>query len=496
MGRTIPIALVAILSTLAWTGPAGVSLGRSAAAHASMRAPTRALSAPRIRTGPRDVRCPRGSIKLRPGRRLQSVIDANPEGTKFCLRAGTYRLGGPLLPKAHDVFVGRKGAVLKGSKVVSEWTKRGGYWVATEQRQENEVVLGVPCRPGIECNRPEGLFIGAKPLLQVSSLSSVTRGKFFFDYADDTIYMVDDPRGRRVEASVAGGAFRSTHHYAPGVVIRNLVIERFANPSRTGAIYSSVSPGWVIVDNEIRLNHGAGINHFSRTKIRNNRIHHNGQLGLSGYKAVDAIVEHNEIAWNAIGGFAGWEAGGAKYVATRALVLRGNYVHHNRHHGLWTDTDNVGTHYLRNTIVRNRGSGIFHEASYRAIIRANYIALNGVDGIFISSSSGVEVEENTVVRNHGWGIHLFVDGARSYDLADNLIHDNLIRMRDDTLNGLSTINTADPVSYSTSKGNRFRNNAYVVPVLGVPHWFWAERLMTWKQWKTAGQDTNGTVRRA
>jgi parallel beta-helix repeat protein len=356
-------------------------------------------------------------------------------------------------------------------------------------------VPGVPCRTGIECNRPEGLFIGGKPLVQVTSLSRVRRGRFFFDYPSDRIYMANDPRGRRVEASVGDGAFRSTHHFARGVVIKNLVIERFANPSRTGAIYTSVSPGWVIVRNEIALNHGAGINHFSRARIRNNDIHHNGQLGLSGYRVVNAVVARNEIARNAIGGFAGWEAGGAKYVGTRDLTLGGNYVHDNRHHGLWTDTDNVGTVFAGNRIVRNKGSGIFHEASYDAIIRNNQIVRNGADGILISSSSGVEAFGNTLAWNRGWGIHLFIDGAQGYDLADNLIHGNLIKMRDETHNGITTMSTADPGVYSSSKNNRFRKNAYVVPRLSATYWFWGERFRTWKQWRAAGQDRNGTIRK-
>ena len=100
-----------------------------------------------------------------------------------------------------------------------------------------------------------------------------------------------------------------------------------------------------------------------------------------------------------------------------------------------------------------------------------------------------------MVRNHGWGIHLFVDGSRGYDLSDNFIHDNLISLRDDTINGLSTSNAADPVAYSTSKGNRFRHNVYVVPRRAVPRWFWAERFMTWRQWRAAGQDRTGLIRR-
>jgi parallel beta-helix repeat protein len=448
----------------------------------------------RPKVGPRPgIKCPSGSIRLRPGRDLQAAINAKSEGTTFCFKEGTYRLRTPLLPKSHDVFVGEYGAVLRGSKVIRKWRKEGRFWVATGQTQENEVVPGVTCQAGIECNRPEGVFINDRPLLQVTSLEAVGRGSFFFDYANDKIYMANDPKRRKVEVSVAAGAFRSTAHYAEGVVIKNLVIEKFANPSRTGAIYDSVSPGWVVANSEVALNHGVGIAHYNGATIRKNDIHHNGQLGLSGYQSVGALVQGNEIAWNAIGGFAGWEAGGAKYGVTVDLTVRNNYVHHNQHHGLWTNFDNVQTVYENNTVVANKGSGIMHEEAFDCIIRGNYLARNGVHGIFISSSSDVDAYGNTLEANGFAGVQLFIDGATGYDLANNHIHDNLFKMREGTYNGLTTTRVSDPVPYLTSKSNRFQSNSYLVPNVSGRYWTWGSSLKTWSEWQAAGQDTTGSV---
>ena len=247
---TLATTVVITLCTSASAGsirPSARSHQLSAVARSSVRAPARCGPRNcRPVVGPRrKITCPPRSVKLRPGRRLQAVINAHPEGTSFCLGAGTYRLKRPLLPKSGNRFVGRYGAVLRGSKTVSEWTKRGANWVATGQKQENEVIGGVPCLAGIECNRPEGLFIGNKVLRQVATLPAVGPGRFFFDYTSDTIYMKNDPRGKRVEASVATRAFEATDHFARKVVIKNLIIDRFANPSRTGVIYNSNSPAWV-----------------------------------------------------------------------------------------------------------------------------------------------------------------------------------------------------------------------------------------------------------
>jgi parallel beta-helix repeat protein len=377
--------------------------------------------------------------------------------------------------------------------VVKRWTRKGGLWVATGQTQENEVVPGVPCDAGIECNRPEGVFVNDRPLLQVSDLSAVGKGKFYFDYATDRIFMANDPRGRVVEASVGTGAFRSTHHLAESVVIRNLVIEKFANPSRTGAIWDSVSPGWVVANSEVALNHGGGISHYNSARILGNFIHHNGQLGLGGFRSAGAVVRRNEIAWNAIGGFAGWEAGGAKYNETTSLTVSKNFVHHNKHHGLWTNGDNTATIFEWNTIVSNTGHGIFHEEAFDAVIRNNYIARNGVHGIFISSSSNVEAFGNRLVSNATTGVQLFIDGATGYDLANNLIHDNVFRMKAGTYNGLHTARVSDPTIYWTSKDNQFQGNAYYVPDVGARYWYWDGGLKTWSEWQAAGQDGAGKV---
>jgi parallel beta-helix repeat protein len=492
----ITLLLIAVLPSAAGAGsadlvesqPAGVV--RAGIQWPTMCGPTNCIP----NAGPRrGTPCPPDAIRLRPRSRLQAAIDARPEGTTFCLEKGTYRLRRPLLPKSGNVFVGRFGTVLTGSKVVTHWRRRSGYWVANQQTQQGAIVAGVGCTVGDVCNRPESVFIDGKQLTQVARLSAVRPGRFYFDYASDRIYVRGDPRGRQVEASVASAAFRATDHYARDVVIENLRLRRFANPSRTGVIYNSNSPGWVVAYTEISANHGVGIILADGARIHHNEIHHNGQLALGGYRSEDVVVEANEMFANGRGGFTGWEAGAVKYVSTSDVLLRGNYVHHNRYHGLWMDTDTVRTRYIANTVVANKGSGIFHEVSFGAIIRGNYVARNRSDGIFISSSSGADIFENRVVGNVPWGIHLFIDGASGYDLANNDIHDNVVRLRSATYVGLSTMNVSHASPYSTSKGNRFGNNSYHVPLLREPYWIWDGGNISWREWRAAGQDVAGTI---
>ena len=91
----------------------------------------------------------------------------------------------------------------------------------------------------------------------------------------------------------------------------------------------------------MRYNKYAGIKLGHKMKVLNNYVHHNGQIGISGF-GDSVLVENNEIAFNNYQkNFAfGTVLGGVKFVNTRWLVVRRNYVHDNEGNGLWTDIDN------------------------------------------------------------------------------------------------------------------------------------------------------------
>ena len=97
--------------------------------------------------------------------------------------------------------------------------------------------------------------------------------------------------------------------------------------------------------------------------------------------AAVTLVQGNEIAYNNYlkGVSYGWEAGGTKFVKTRGLIVRSNYVHHNWGTGLWTDIDNINTLVEGNRVIGNANQGIFHEISYAAVIRNNTVQGNGFD---------------------------------------------------------------------------------------------------------------------
>jgi hypothetical protein len=392
---------------------------------------------------------------------------------------------------------------VSGAKEISgRFVRSGRYWVASGQGQRNPKVYGV-CNPGFRlCGLANDVFVDDKPLRRVGSLAGLKPGTFFFDYRAKKIYLADDPRRHRVEAAVATRAFRGYRTEATKVTIRGLLIEKFANEAGAGAI--NANEGWVIENNEVRLNHGIGIQ--GGRVIRNNYVHHNGELGLSLYGERGVLVEGNKIAFNNYAGYGtSWEAGGAKFMRTIGLMVRWNYVHDNLGIGIGSDNDNVNTVYAHNRVEDNAGTGIVIETSYATLVRDNTIRRNGFGsafkgglagaGIYVNTSQDVEIRGNTVDRNRqGIGIFSTNRGRGPhgrYVTKNDYVHDNKVVLLDGAGTGLTSYLLAD----YTSNNNRFRQNRYTLCGTGyfaVSNGPGAYKYTNAKGWIAAGNDTTGT----
>jgi parallel beta-helix repeat protein len=255
--------------------------------------------------------------------------------------------------------------------------------------------------------------------------------------------------------------------------------------------------GWVVQDNEVRSNHGSGIACSNYARVLRNNVHHQGQIGIS---EGCGLVEGNEIAYNNTVGYnAAWEAGGTKWAFTDSLVVRGNFTHHNHGPGFWTDINNVNVIYEQNRVEDNDGPGIFHEISYKAVIRNNTVRRNGAArqpwvegaGILVWSSRDVEIYGNTVEDNWGGGIYgVNTDRGTGtlgvYEMRNFWVHDNTITMSRG-VNGLEGDGTAP---LFTTFNNHWDRNIYHVTGVALPfNWLGPK---TWAQWQAAGNDKNGT----
>jgi hypothetical protein len=442
---------------------------------------------------------PSGAVRINPGTSIQNVVNQHGGGATFLLAAGVHREQ-QVKPKSGQTFIGESGAVMSGARLLSGWQRDGNRWFVGGQtqagRQHGDCVGDSP-----RCAYPEELFINDVRVKHVAGRDQVGPGTWFFDYGADRIYIGDDPSGKRVETSVAEKAF---YGQVNDVTITGLVIEKYAGPAQVGAIDTRDNPSgntnganWFIANNEVRNNHGVGIKSTDGSRVVGNYVHHNGQLGLGG-DGPNMVIENNEISYNNAAGYAyGWEGGGTKWSKSADLIVRNNYSHHNVGPGLWTDIDNIRTLYEGNRVTDNVGIGIFHEISYDAVIRNNYIAGNGYGhsawlwgaGIVVAASPNVEIYGNEVINNADGiaGIQQNrSDAPSSYgpqQVKNLYVHDNKITMSEGQTGLVQDIGDN---GVFTNRNNRFVNNQYVLSG-GGRYFEWNNGSRTLSEWNSFGQ---------
>lgn len=445
-------------------------------------------------------------VAIQPTDNIQAKIDANAAGTTFCFAPGVYRLNSFITPKAGNILIGSGGTVLNGSRQISSFGRSGSWWTITGQTQEfvpftssNDSNFNCQNSTYTGCHLLEAVFRDDVPLFQVTSLSQLGPGKFYFDNAADTVYLGDDPTGRKIEVAVAPGAIRGPQQ---NVTVRGFIVEKFGASKSPVWMQAAVQPdvGWTVENNEIRLNSLAGAAIPEKGTLRNNNIHHNGQYGFIGGPADTSLIENNEIAHNNTAGHGeNWDAGGSKIIRSKNITLRGNYVHDNKGPGLWADWENYNVIYENNRVENNTGIGIFHEANALGIIRNNTLKNNasnmigksiywGAD-IYLHDSKDTEIYGNTIVTNSNpIGLSDADRGSTIYgvlEVRNVYVHDNTITIRAGQQMGL----VGRPTAFSAN--NRFQNNTYYIPDLNGSYWVWQD-LKAKSQWQAIGHDTAGT----
>lgn len=439
------------------------------------------------------------TVYLNIGDDFQNAVNAKPGATVFKIKAGIHRLQ-DVTPKSNNVFVGEDGAIMSGARLLTNWVQEGGYWVHGGQNQS--ISGGGECADGYpRCTYPEDLYMDNKIMKHVASQGEVTSGTFFFDYAGDRIYIKDNPAGHTMEVCTARRAFGGS---ATNVLIKNLIVEKYAIPGQKGAIGDNREhKGWTIESCEVRYNHAVGIAISDRSIVRDCYMHHNGQMGICA-KGIGGLIEENEISYNNTAGYKwGWEAGGSKFAYCESLTVRNNYVHHNFGPGLWTDIDNYHTLYEGNVVDSNQSMGIFHEISWDAIIRCNIVRNNSYaqhnwlygGQILLSASQNCEVYNNTLVVNardgHGLTIINQARGGSRYARNNYIHHNDVTHKGNMGENGAAT--DYDVANFWANGNNRFDYNTYHVPDSTQTRWTWRDAARNWSAFRAQSQEAHGKV---
>ncbi len=295
---------------------------------------------------------------------------------------------------------------------------------------------------------------------------------------------------------------------ASRVTIRSLVIENYAPSYRDAAIMASnggdwTTDGWVVENCEVRYSMtsdggGMGIRVGEGTIVRGNHLHHNDQYGIGG-SGEGVLIEGNEIAYNNYrrANSVGTGAGGTKFVHTRGLVVRDNYVHHNWGNGIWTDIENRDALIEGNRVEDNAGQGIFHEIGYAIRIRNNVVRRNGHDlgrwaygaGILIAHSTGAEVDGNLVEDNFN-GILGIQQNREGYLLDSLWVHHNTVIQQIGWAAGVAPGEGNDANDSVFERTLRFENNTYVLSS-NATYFVWLTDSRTAQEWRLFGLDVSG-----
>lgn len=443
------------------------------------------------------------TVTLLPGANIQSAVNANTANTTFILTAGTYRLQS-IAPKDGDSFIGQNNPVLTGAQILTNFTKNGNLWVAGGQTQQGQL-NGTCDSQHPMCMYPEDLFFDNVPLLHVASIAQVVSGSWYFDYPNHNIYFFDNPTGHCVETTVTRSAFNGS---AANVTITGLTVEKYAIPAQFGAIGDQYpGPNWTVTNNEVRWNHGTGINIPTGGQAKLNYVHHNGQKGIGGVGS-SILVQGNRVSFNNWAGFdPSWEAGGMKFSTSTNLTVRGNTVDDNVGPGLWTDVGSINTLYENNVVANNTaGPGIVDEISYSAIIRNNTVYNNSVPQpswlwgaqILIQNSQNDQVYGNIIqtpaTGGNGIGIIQQNRGSGVYGLylaINNTIHNNTVVLLhfSDSNGAVADYNQAAMLTGN----NTFDYDSYHALSTYGDNFLWgASNFLMYPGFQQAGQELHGT----
>ena len=479
------------------------------------------------------------TVDIHPGADIPTIVSNNPAGTTFLIYPGLYRLQKPIRALDGDRFIGQTAcappktscpAILSGSEQLTSFQYDGTYYSVADQTQQGEVnITTMQCEPELPayptaypgCMYPEDLFFDGVPLVHVTALSNVVSGTWYFDYTNHIIYFHDNPAGHMVETSVVPSAFSLGP--ANNLTIEYLTVEEFAAPILKGAIQgtpggaTTTGANWVVENNEIRLNHGAGVGINYGWQILNNYIHTNGNLGIAGGTSntipSNALVQGNNVAFNNYAHVKpGFGAGGIKIANSLGVVFRGNNSHDNEGSGFHSDLATYNDLYDNNISSHNTEEGILHEISYNGTFRNNqllnngYVYPNGTDwfygaNLLSSTSQNDQAYCNTVEisAQGGNGIDIIgqprdSSGGSTISQNNSFTYNTVIFEGSSGWTGGGRDSRTDICCTDFFSANNFDYNTYHLPSLNRASFFWSARSNNvFGTFQASGQDVHGSA---
>jgi hypothetical protein len=177
---------------------------------------------------------------------------------------------------------------------------------------------------------------------------------------------------------------------------------------------------------------------------------------------------------------------------------------------LWCDIDCRNVVYDGNLVENNHDIGIFHEISFKAVIRNNVVRHNGRGyrswfwraEIGVAASQDVEVKNNTLtIATGGCGIVLIDQGRRTKSGDKYKTRNNIVRNNDLTFEGAACAGGVSDVSFLDENfaiigdgNNSFDGNVYRAPRMsGAGRFVWGHNVTDWDQFRRKGLEQGGQL---
>src|SRR5207247_1354186 len=150
-----------------------------------------------------------------------------PNRTTFCIATGVHRLTQPLVLKSGDVLDGSQGAILDGAQnITAAFVASSSRWVASGQTRALTAATDVTCAAGAPlCHQAGDVYLDDRPLTRVGSAAAVGPGTFYSDYANNQIWIGDNPVGHEVDVAVAARAIDGWGTGVTDATIENLIVQ-------------------------------------------------------------------------------------------------------------------------------------------------------------------------------------------------------------------------------------------------------------------------------
>ncbi|KAI6234823.1 DNRLRE domain-containing protein [Aphelenchoides fujianensis] len=234
-----------------------------------------------------------------PLRNLRTAIERAESGVRIVMRGGLYyniSLGAISKPVLIQAFPHEQ-VYLLGSVPVDGWTKRGANWAVEWNNPFAAYQPDAACTQmddtGFKC-RPEQVFVGGEPLVQVGAESDVKAGTFFVDNAAGRLLIGSDPTGRTVEVSVQERAVS----LGSTASIDGIGFAHYGSHLGHGAVIANGQHSSFYFCSFVQNAGDAVMLNGSYHVVQSSVINYNGWRGIYGKSATGSLLLSNTVNFN------------------------------------------------------------------------------------------------------------------------------------------------------------------------------------------------------